>query len=75
MAWIPSRCSPHPRALGGTPARTLVLGCEPLTRMSGDKDELVGGLSDPVRAALPGAVDLVRELLGELARPSPKGGP
>jgi len=52
-----------------------VLGCEPLTRMTGDEDELVGELSDPVRAALPAAVDLVRELVDELTRPSPKGGP
>jgi len=63
------------RALGGTPARTLVLGCEPLTRMTGDEDELVGELSDPVRAALPAAIELVRELLDELTRPRPKGGP
>ena len=63
------------RGLGGTAQlpRTLVVGCEPLTRMTGDEDELVGELSEPVRAALPGAVELVQELLSELN--DPKGDP
>jgi hydrogenase maturation protease len=60
------------RGLGGTPElpRTLVVGCEPLTRMTGDEDEVVAELSDPVRAALPAAVTLVEDLLGELLNPA-----
>jgi hydrogenase maturation protease len=54
------------RTLGATPARTLVVGCEPLVRMTGDEDELVGELSGPVRDALPAAEELVRSLLDDL---------
>jgi hydrogenase maturation protease len=55
------------RALGGTPPRTLVVACEPQTRMTGGEPELVGDLSEPVRAALEPAVGLVTSLLEELA--------
>jgi hydrogenase maturation protease len=54
------------RALGGSPPRTLVVACEPQTRMSGDEPDLVGDLSEPVRAALDPAVRLVESLLEEL---------
>ena len=54
------------RALGGEPPRTLVVACEPLTRMTGEEEELVAELSAPVRAALDPAVELVEELLAEL---------
>lgn len=54
------------RTLGGTPPRMLVVGCEPLTRMRGDEDEVVAFLSEPVRAALDEAVALVESLLAEL---------
>lgn len=54
------------RALGGTPPRTLIVGCEPLTRMRGDEDEVVAMLSEPVRAALDEATRLVESLLQEL---------
>jgi len=58
------------RGLGGPePPRTLVVGCEPLTRMTGDEDDLLAELSEPVRGALPAAVQLVEELLAELATP------
>jgi hydrogenase maturation protease len=50
------------RALGGTPPRTLVIACEPLTRMSGDDPDLVADLSEPVRSALD-----VMSVLDELA--------
>jgi hydrogenase maturation protease len=52
--------------LGSVPERVLVVGCEPQVRMTGDEDELVGELSEPVRAALDEAVELVSSLLGEL---------
>ncbi len=54
----------------------LVVGCEPQTRMSGDEDDLVvAALSEPVRAALDGAVLLVEELLDDLITTQPEGGP
>jgi hydrogenase maturation protease len=64
------------RALGGTLPRTLVVGCEPLTRMTGDEPEVVAVLSEPVRAALDAAVPLAEELLGELTTTEdrPEGG-
>jgi hypothetical protein len=46
--------------------RTLVVGCEPATRLEPDADDLVGELSEPVSAALTPAVALVRSLLDEL---------
>jgi len=52
--------------LGPIPERVLVVGCEPQVRMSGDEEDLVGELSEPVRAALGGAVELVESVLGEL---------
>jgi hydrogenase maturation protease len=54
------------RALGGLPPRTLVVGCEPQTRMSLDDEEIVAGLTEPVRAALDEAVRLVQELLAQI---------
>lgn len=54
------------RAFGGTPPRTLVVGCEPLTRMTGEEDEIVAQLSEPVRAALDPAVGLVESLLADI---------
>ena len=59
------------RALGGEPPRTLVVACEPLTRMTGEEEELVAELSAPVRAALDPALELVEELLAELTSPDP----
>jgi hydrogenase maturation protease len=55
------------RALGGTPPRTLVVGCEPQTRMTGEEGVVAAVLSEPVRAALDEAVRLVEELISELA--------
>jgi len=46
------------RRLGGRPARTLVVTCEPADLEAGMD------LSDPVREAVPVAVDMVRTLLG-----------
>jgi hydrogenase maturation protease len=56
------------RALGGVPPRTLVLGCEPATRMDESSEEIVASLSEPVLAALDGAERLLGELLEELTR-------
>jgi hydrogenase maturation protease len=57
------------RALGGSPPRTLVVGCEPLTRMTGEEEDVVADLSEPVRAALDEAERLVDSLLAELMQP------
>jgi hydrogenase maturation protease len=54
------------RALGGTPPLTFVVGCEPQTRMSGDDEDVVAALSEPVRAALAPAVELVESLLADI---------
>jgi hydrogenase maturation protease len=52
--------------LGPVPERILVVGCEPQVRMTGDEDELVGDLSEPVRAALDEAATLVEKVVREL---------
>jgi hydrogenase maturation protease len=57
------------RALGSEPPRTLVVGCEPLTRMTGDEEEIVATLSPPVQAALVDAERVVATLLEELTQP------
>jgi hydrogenase maturation protease len=62
------------RALGGTPPRTLVLGCEPLTRMDADSDEIVATLSAPVAAALDEAERLLGELVEDIVNPAGQGG-
>jgi hydrogenase maturation protease len=54
------------RQLGGVPDRVLVVGCEPQVVMTGEEEEIVGGLSEPVLAAVDGAVEMVESLLGEL---------
>jgi hydrogenase maturation protease len=46
--------------------RVLVVGCEPQTRMTGDEDEIVAALSEPVRAALDEGCRLVVSVLDEL---------
>jgi hydrogenase maturation protease len=56
------------RALGGTPPRTLVVGCEPQTRMGVDDEEIVAVLSEPVRAALGEATRLVESVLDDLTK-------
>jgi hydrogenase maturation protease len=61
------------RTLGGSLPRTLVVGCEPQTRMSADAEEIVAALSEPVRAALDEAVRLVESVLEDLI-PEPEAG-
>jgi hydrogenase maturation protease len=52
--------------VGPVPERILVVGCEPQVRMSGDEEDLVGDLSEPVRAAVDPAVELVESLVREV---------
>jgi hydrogenase maturation protease len=53
--------------LGELPERVLLVGCEPKVRMSGDEEDVVAGLSEPVEAAVDEAVRLIESLLAELA--------
>jgi hydrogenase maturation protease len=62
----PVRVLATARAMGGLPARTLIVGCEPAVRMRDDDPDVVADLSEPVRAALDEAVRLVESLLDEL---------
>ena len=59
-------------ALGGTPPRTLVVGCEPQTHVTVGDEEIVADLSEPVRLALHEAERLVHSVLEELTVPTPK---
>ena len=54
------------RQIGDVPERILVVGCEPALRMTGDEEDLVGELSGPVKAAVPGAVEMVESLVDDL---------
>jgi hydrogenase maturation protease len=54
------------RQVGSVPKRILVVGCEPAVRMTGDEEEVVGELSEPVRAAIDDAVGLVESVIREL---------
>lgn len=56
------------KAMGGALPRTLVVGCEPQTRMGDDDEEIVMQLSEPVRAALRPAVELVESLIEDLSK-------
>jgi hydrogenase maturation protease len=57
------------RVLGGAPPRTFVVGCEPQTRMTGDEEDVLAKLSEPVLTALDPAVKLVESLLSEIRNP------
>ncbi len=54
--------------------RTLIVGCEPQTRMSAEDERILAELTEPVRASLEGAMTLVEELLTDLTRPAEKKG-
>ena len=57
------------RTLGPTPARTFVVGCEPQTIISGeDYEEMLMELSEPVRAAVDEAADLVASLVQRISK-------
>jgi hydrogenase maturation protease len=61
------------RTLGAeTLPRTLVVGCEPQTRMSAEDEHIVAELTEPVRASLDAAVTLVEDLLIDLTQPEPR---
>jgi hydrogenase maturation protease len=54
--------------LGPVPERILVVGCEPQVAMTGEEEDIVGDLSEPVAAAVDGAVELVESLVDELVQ-------
>jgi hydrogenase maturation protease len=54
--------------------RTLVVGCEPQTHMSAEDDRIVVELTEPLRASLDAAVELVEDLLQDLTRPQERKG-
>jgi len=54
------------RTLGAPLPRTLVVGCEPAVVMTGEEEDVVFDLSEPVRAALQGAERLVISTLDDL---------
>ena len=54
------------RAFGGVPPRTYLVGCEPREIVDADVQDVVAGLSEPVRAALDPAIELVRSLLSDI---------
>jgi hydrogenase maturation protease len=56
------------RQIGDVPERILIVGCEPAVRMTGEEEELVGELSEPVRLAVPAAVEMVQSLLEDLTQ-------
>lgn len=56
------------RQVGEVPERILIVGCEPAVRMTGEEDEVVGELSEPVRASIDEAVELVESVVDGLLR-------
>jgi len=54
------------RTLGGELPRVLIVGCEPAVRMTGAEEEVVVELSEPLRAAIDGAVRLVESVIEDL---------
>jgi hydrogenase maturation protease len=63
------------RALGGPLPRILVVGCEPRTVMTGEEEDVVAEISEPVRAALDEGVRLVEALLEDLTTSPSEEGP
>lgn len=53
-------------AMGGKVGRLLLVGCEPTPPR--DEDDMQMGLSDPVRAAVDEAIELVESLMTQLLR-------
>ncbi len=54
--------------------RTLIVGCEPQTRMNAHDEHILAELTEPVRSSLEQAVAVVEDLLTELTRPEERKG-
>jgi hydrogenase maturation protease len=64
------------RALGASPTRTLVVGCEPQVVVGGeDHDDMLMELSEPVRAAVEEATKLIESLVEKISADDGKVGP
>jgi len=58
--------------LGARPIHTLIVGCEPAKIITGEDDtDLLMGLSEPVQAAVDGAVKMIDSLVGRLLASTP----
>jgi hydrogenase maturation protease len=57
-------------ALGGQVRRVLLVGCEP--GVLGSDEDMQMGLSEPVRAAVDGAVGIIESLIAQLLQPQPQ---
>ncbi len=55
------------KAMGGNPGQVIVVGCEPSPVTAGEEEERMG-LSEPVQAALDGAVEMIEALVGRLTK-------
>ncbi len=63
-------------ALGARPTRTLVVGCEPRVVVGGeDYDDMLMELSEPVRAGVEEATNLIESLVEKLSADDGKVGP
>jgi hydrogenase maturation protease len=62
----PARVRRLAAAMGGSVGRLLLVGCEPTS--PGESDDLLAGLSQPVRAAVDEAVSLITVLVAQLLR-------
>jgi hydrogenase maturation protease len=62
------------RGLGGAPARTLVLACQPARVVDPDDEDVLAELSSEVGDAIETAVPEVHRLVEELLNDRPKGG-
>ena len=60
------------RRLGGMPARTLIVACEPGVLPDPESDDVEAELSAPVAAAVERLPALVRSLIDQLLTPSPE---
>lgn len=63
------------RALGTLPPRLVVVGCEPLVRMTGAEPDVAVALSAPVAAAVDEAVAATEALVAEITAVQPREEP
>jgi hydrogenase maturation protease len=68
----PARVLHLASSLGGRIDRLLIVGCEPA--LTGDMENFIDGLSDPVRTAVGRAADLVMSLVGRIHNGEEVGG-
>lgn len=62
----PVRMLAFARTLGARPIQTLLVGCEPSAFDAENYAEMQMGLSEPVQAAIDGAVKMIDSLVGDI---------